>query len=248
MASDTKDRIRDVAARLFEAQGFEGTAVSAILREAGCNSGSLYHFFPNKEGLLVEVLEHHLGQLDSLLSDAARAADDPVERVFALLELYRGRLVVSGFSRGCPVGDLALEVSGRHHTARTIVDGYFETWTARVEEWLIEAGDRFPSAVDRGSLARHVLSVMQGAVMQARAAGSIHPFDASVSQLRTLMDLVQGRTEVPAARPRIPFRRGPASAGSADRAQPMAPTEGDATERRQETGVSADGPAWWRAW
>lgn len=251
MARDTKDRILDVSARLFEAQGFEGTAVSAILSEAGVNSGSLYHFFPNKEGLLVSVLEHHLLVLDSLLSDAARAADDPVERVFALLELYRGRLLVSGFTRGCPVGDLALEIGSRQVEARAIVHAYFEAWTARVSEWLGEAGERLPSDVSLDALALHVLSVMQGAVMQARAAAAIGPFDASVSELRLLMDLLEQQASTgdsPPPRPVRPVRplpRTPVGAGGPGESVAVEAAE---AERSAEAGVAVEGPAWWRAW
>ena len=134
MASDTRNRILSVAARLFEALGFEGTAVAAILREADVNSGSLYHFFPSKEALLVAVLEKYLSMLEpSLLGAANRAADDPIAKVFALLELYRGRLLVSEFARGCPVGDLSLEIGGRLPEARRLADAYFVAWTERVE-------------------------------------------------------------------------------------------------------------------
>jgi len=71
MASDTRNRILSVAARLFETLGFEGTAVAAILREADVNSGSLYHFFPSKEALLVAVLEKYVEVLEPALLGAA---------------------------------------------------------------------------------------------------------------------------------------------------------------------------------
>lgn len=250
MASDTKDRILDVAARLFEAHGFEGTAVSAILREAGVNSGSLYHFFPSKEGLLVSVLEHHLAALDSLLSDAARTTDDPYERVFALLELYRGRLLVSGYTRGCPIGDLALEIAARQPEARGIIDTYFGTWASRVSEWLEDASDRLPPHVDRDALALHALSVMQGAVMQARAAASVEPFDASVEQFRALLELLGGQVgRATGTVPRPVGRVVPAAAVpvAADAVPGVTGVEED-VERSRETGVAAEGPAWWRAW
>ncbi|MEE8447296.1 MAG: helix-turn-helix domain-containing protein, partial [Gemmatimonadota bacterium] len=51
-ASETRDRILEVAARLFHKRGFRATGVATILREAGVNSGSLYHFFPSKEAVL----------------------------------------------------------------------------------------------------------------------------------------------------------------------------------------------------
>ena len=253
MASDTRNRILSVAARLFEANGFEGTAVAAILREADVNSGSLYHFFPSKEALLVAVLEKYVEVLEpALLGAAERAADDPIEKVFALLELYRGRLLVSGFSRGCPVGELSLEIASRFPEARHLVDAYFESWTGRVESWLVAAGDRLPSGADRHCLATHALSVLQGAVMQARVASSIDPFDDSVSQLRLLLDLSADETGVIRA-----LRSGTGRtdvAGTTRRKQPVrsgatAPAvaaTGTATSPPVE--MTGDDDAWWRAW
>jgi TetR/AcrR family transcriptional repressor of nem operon len=253
MASDTRNRILSVAARLFEALGFEGTAVAAILREADVNSGSLYHFFPSKEALLVAVLEKYVEVLEpALLGAADRAADDPIEKVFALLELYRGRLVVSEFARGCPVGDLSLDIGSRLPEARHLVDAYFESWTAWVEDRLEAAGDRLTERADRHALAAHVLSVLQGGIMQARVTGSIDRFDDSVSQLRLLLVLLQsesgaseafdstGRrapvTVSPGRRRAVPVTT-PATAGAATGAAD--PGTGDA--------IGGD-DAWWRAW
>lgn len=248
MARDTKERILDVAARLFEAQGFEGTAVAAILREAGVNSGSLYHFFPNKEGLLVSVLERHRETLDRLLDDAARAAGNPLERVFALLELYRGRLIVSGFARGCPVGDLALEVASRHHEARVLCEDYFAAWTERVSAWLEEAGHP-AGATDQTAVARHVLSAMEGAVLQARIMSSIEPFDDSIAQLRVLLGRLEDAGR-PGSRPTSRLRPAPRPSRSADPGPAAAPAspERAESEARRDAGVPAEEPAGWKAW
>lgn len=254
MASDTRDRILSVAARLFEARGFEGTAVAAILREADVNSGSLYHFFSSKEDLLVAVLEKYTAVLEpALLGAADRAADDPIEKMFALLELYRGRLLVSEFSRGCPIGELSLEIGSRLPAARGLVDGYFEAWTARVAGWLEAAGDRLPGDADRSALAAHVLSVLQGGIMQARVAASIAPFDASVSQLRLLIDLLTaGRAPGEAPRPRRRKSHRTAepviAAGSGENAGAAtvgAPALADAGPGESAEAAEVD---WWKAW
>jgi AcrR family transcriptional regulator len=242
MASDTRNRILSVAARLFEAHGFEGTAVAAILREADVNSGSLYHFFPSKEALLVAVLEKYVETLEpALLSAAERAADEPVEKVFALLELYRGRLLVSEFTRGCPVGDLSLELGSHLPEARALVADYFAAWRARVRAWLESAGEDLARDADPEVLAAHALAVLQGGIMQARAASSIGPFDASVAQLRATFDLLSGDAGVREA-PRI---------------RPRTVTEPDPTDPVRVPAVAAPTPgepagtdedAWWRAW
>ena len=254
MASDTRDRILSVAARLFEAGGFEGTAVAGILREAGVNSGSLYHFFSGKDELLVAVLEKYVATLEpALLGAADRAADDPLEKVFALVELYRGRLRVSGFERGCPVGDLSLEIGTRVPEARRLVDAYFRAWTNRVAGWLNDAGTRLPPDVDREALAVHVLSTLQGAIMQARAAGSIEPFDHSMSQLRLLLSLLGDEREaVPAggSAPGRPVARREASeaAGPGGPAVEVAAGSGRIADGDAIDGLGSEEDAWWRAW
>ena len=65
-----------------------------ILREAGANSGSLYHAFPTKQDVLVAVLERLPARASSRCcwQPAWAGVDDPIERVFALLATYRDPL------------------------------------------------------------------------------------------------------------------------------------------------------------
>jgi AcrR family transcriptional regulator len=184
--AETRERILDVAARLFHEQGFAATGVATILRGAGVHSGSLYHFFPGKDALLVGVMERHLERLrPTILDPAERATDHPIGRVFALLGVYRRELLVTRCTRGCPVGNLALEVGDRKPEVRSLIEEYFSRWIRRVRTWLDAASNQLPADLDRLALAGFVLTVMQGAVMQARATGGMAPFDASVGQLRS---------------------------------------------------------------
>lgn len=188
---DTQTRIIDAAARLFHEQGFNGTGISTILREAEVNSGSLYHFFPSKEALLVAVLERYTHLLRPVVMDPVEAAaSDPIERVFALFAQYRGWLSPAGFAQGCPIGNLALEVGDSSPEARRLIRSNFEGWHGVVKSWLDAAGTRLPARLDRGQLAVFVLTVLEGAIMQARAAQSPQPFDDSIAQLRGYFDLL----------------------------------------------------------
>src|SRR5215813_6742652 len=103
-SAGTRARIVETAARLFHEQGFAATGISTILREANVLSGSLYHFFASKDALLDAVLDRYLEQLDpDLLARARAATRDPVERVFALLDLYRQGMEITGCTMGCPI-------------------------------------------------------------------------------------------------------------------------------------------------
>jgi TetR/AcrR family transcriptional repressor of nem operon len=199
-ATATRERILEAARRLFHEQGDEGTAVSTILREAGVHSGSLYHAFPGKEALLSAVLETYPALLAPVVTGPVEATHpDPVERGFGLLAFYRRGLEASGCRLGCPIGNLALEVSDRHPEVRPLIERYFAAWAGAVERWLAEAGGRHAPDADRADLARFVLTVMEGAVMRARAAGSLAAFDASVQALRRHFDLLEERAYGPRA-------------------------------------------------
>src|SRR5216684_7660467 len=143
--TDTKARILETAARLFHEQGYNATGISTILREADINSGSLYHIFPSKEALLVGVLERYTELLHPIVMDPVEAkTQDPIERVFALLEQYRQWLTPIHFTMGCPIGNLALEVGDSQTAARDLIRRNFEGWIAAVRTWLEAAGDRLP--------------------------------------------------------------------------------------------------------
>lgn len=188
-SGDTRTRILDTAMRLFYEQGYHATGIATILREADVNSGSLYYFFPSKEALLIGVLERYIEGLEPMVMCHARnASDDPIERIFVLLGNYRAGMESTGCKMGCPIGNLALELSDDHAEIRRLIDQNFRNWTAVIRSWLDEAGDRLTADINRDELAQFVLTVMEGGIMQARAAKSLAPFDASVHQLRQYVD------------------------------------------------------------
>lgn len=181
----TKARIVEAARKLFWERGYASTGIAQILDEAGANAGSLYHFFPTKEDLLLEVLETYKGMLGpQVIEPAFSRARDPIERIFAVLRGYREGLRASRFAGGCPIGNLALEVSDAHPAARARIAENFDAWKAAIRRCLDDAAGRLPRDVNRAQLASFVLSVLEGAVMQARAHRSVEPFDAAVAQLR----------------------------------------------------------------
>jgi AcrR family transcriptional regulator len=182
---DTRERILKTAFKLFHEQGYHATGVATIVREAGVNPGSMYHAFASKELLLENVLEYALVSLGPAVAEPVEVATaDPIERVFALMDRYREGMARTGCRLGCPIGKLALEVSDTHSEARELIHRHFENWVARVESWLDAAGERLPGTTDRRRLARLVIAVMEGGLMQARAAGNLAPFDDAVAQLR----------------------------------------------------------------
>lgn len=188
----TRDRILFSATELFSEKGFMATSVADILKSASANSGSLYHFFPTKQDVLTGVLDAYRDGIEPMLLDPAwGGVDDPIERVFALLGVYRRNLVESEFLYGCPIGSLALELHEPDPAVRERLAVNFDGWVRHVAACYAAAADRLPEGTDPRKLAVFTLTIMEGAVMQARTYRSAESFDACVDLLRDYLDRLQ---------------------------------------------------------
>lgn len=82
----TRARILDVAIREFAALGFNGARVDTICRNAAVNPRMIYHYFGDKAGLYVAVLEDVLGDLRS---EELKLAVDQLRPLEGMLALFR---------------------------------------------------------------------------------------------------------------------------------------------------------------
>jgi AcrR family transcriptional regulator len=193
---DTRGRIIHSAMELFWLKGYGSTSIADILSRSQVNSGSLYHFFPGKQDLLVAVLEAYRDGIGPMLLEPAWAgAEDPVEKVFDLLGKYRSLIVQTECEYGCPIGSLALELHEADPAVRGLLAENFEGWVGAVASCLDEAVDRFPPGTDLRALAELALSVMEGGVMQARTHRDVAHFDRSVAQLRAYFAMLTVKEE-----------------------------------------------------
>ena len=61
-AARTRAKIMEAARDEFAAHGLAGARIEAIARRAGLSKQLLYHYFPGKEALFQEILEHKFSQ------------------------------------------------------------------------------------------------------------------------------------------------------------------------------------------
>lgn len=81
----TVDTILEAAAQVFRVHGAKGATTNRIAERAGVSIGSLYQYFPNKEALLIALMERHIGSSIAMLGDVLQrsANASPRERVHA---------------------------------------------------------------------------------------------------------------------------------------------------------------------
>jgi len=196
----TRDRLVFAALQLFAEKGYGSTSVADVRQAADVHSGSLYHFFPGKQDLLLAVLEAYRNGIGPmLLAPAWQGVDDPIEKVFALLAQYRRSLAMTECQYGCPIGSLPLELHEPDPPVRKLLAKNFEGWVLAIKGCLDDAADRLPAALNRRELAEFILTTMEGAVMQARTYRDIRRYDNSVRQLRAYVDAL---LQTPKTKPR----------------------------------------------
>lgn len=76
-----RENILEAAVQLFAEYGYHAAPLRDIARLAGIQAASIYHHYPNKQSLLVEIMETHMRRLNSQLESILRKYDDPRERL-----------------------------------------------------------------------------------------------------------------------------------------------------------------------
>ena len=65
---ESKERILNVASRLFKKHGYAATGIDLIMAEAGLTAGGFYAHFKSKTDLLEQAIEHSLKHSRQLLT------------------------------------------------------------------------------------------------------------------------------------------------------------------------------------
>jgi TetR/AcrR family transcriptional regulator, transcriptional repressor for nem operon len=164
--AQTRLRIVQVAADLFHKQGVASTSPDKIIEASGTGKGQFYHYFRNKEGLVHEVLQHHL--------DAIKTGGSPIHyEIESWLDLEKWFLshveLQKAFrmTRGCPFGTIGNEVTENDELIRQDLSLIFEFVRGKLAAFFIreKAKGRITKGVDEGQLADFCIAVAQGAML-----------------------------------------------------------------------------------
>jgi AcrR family transcriptional regulator len=83
---DTVRAILQAAARVFATHGYAAATTNRVAEVAGVSIGSLYEYFPNKDALLVAIMEAHVAEGQALVE---RAAAEAMARPLGLRDVVR---------------------------------------------------------------------------------------------------------------------------------------------------------------
>jgi TetR/AcrR family transcriptional repressor of nem operon len=172
--SDAKTRLLKAAMELIYARGYSAVGVQEICTQAGVNKGSFYHFFPSKQALVLTVIDAHARYVQEMWEEAMMAGQPAFERMLQVFErvykAHRTLVDVCGQMRGCPIGNLALELCNQDEIIRQKVWEVFKGWASMIERMLREAVANGELEVDDiGTTAQSLIAYFEGVLLLAKA-------------------------------------------------------------------------------
>ena len=161
-AAENRERIIQVAAKLFRERGFDGIGVADLMKAAGLTHGGFYGHFASKEDLAAEASGRALEELAQYWSAVIEKAPDEAFSTIVNRYLSEGHRDAPG--RGCLVAALGSDVGRQARTVRRVVTDGIQAFIGQLMQ-LVPGKSK--AARRRQALAD--FAAMVGAVTIARA-------------------------------------------------------------------------------
>lgn len=168
----TREVLLQAAAREIHVHGFQAASLSRILAETGVTKGALYYHFPSKLALGYAVLdERYAPELRRhWVEPLADAGDDALQTLIGVICAAGRGMTEADVLLGCPVNNLAQEMSPVDEGFRTRVEALFDEWrtaTAFALRCAQGKGGLVPG-VDVDASAAFIVASLEGCIGMAK--------------------------------------------------------------------------------
>ncbi len=192
----TREAIIEAASRLIHVHGYNHTSLDDVLRESGVGKGNFYYHFKSKEELGYAILDQIIASflertLEPCFADPDRGALAQI-RCFLdrVLEAQRARNCVGG----CPLGNLAAELSDVHEGFRARLTSVFAAWRERLTLALrAEQGRGVGDACRPEAVADFLVASLEGAILLTKLTKDITVMEQCVAEMKRYLTLFEPR-------------------------------------------------------
>jgi len=193
----TRDRIMDVAETSVLAKGFAATSIDEILFEAGITKSGFFYHFRDKNALALALIERFrdrdLGVFDEIFSRADELSDDPLHAYLVGLKLLAETMADMQAERpGCLVATFVYQDQQFDARVRALLVEITEVWRVQFIARLQAIAAVHPPRieVDLEALADMLLTVIDGAIVVAKALGQPRMLEAQILAYRACVRTV----------------------------------------------------------
>ncbi len=193
----TRERILDAAKKLVMSQGFAGTSIDQVLKEAGVTKGAFFHHFKGKADLARELVKRYavndLKMFQDFDTQSQALSDDPLEQVIVFLKLFEAYISNSEDpAPGCMYAVYTYESRQFDPDVLDFVSDTVRQWTSIYVRKFQEVFDTYEPAlpVTPRQLAEMIVSVIEGGLVLQRAHGDTGTTRRQSEQFRNYLTLL----------------------------------------------------------
>jgi TetR/AcrR family transcriptional regulator, transcriptional repressor for nem operon len=169
-AQETRERIIQHAAELFNLRGYAGASVSDVMQATGLQKGGIYNHFKSKDELALAAFDYAHQLLSQRYQSVFRGKRRAGDRLLAMVELYEQFLEKPPLPGGCPILNTAVESDDTHPALRDRVQHAIDAWRALIHRILqkgIERNEINPS-IDPDEVASVFIALLEGGIMMSK--------------------------------------------------------------------------------
>lgn len=165
----TRQEIIRKAAPIFNEKGYDGAALSDLMRATGLEKGGIYRHFDSKEQLAAEAFDYAWKVALDTRFEGTQEVSNTVDRLKRIVWNFRDQRsgLVPG---GCPLLNTAIDSDDGNTKLRAKALAALRSWLKRLQS-VIEEGKRrgeILREVDSSELGTLIISTLEGSLMVSR--------------------------------------------------------------------------------
>ncbi|RPJ97827.1 TetR/AcrR family transcriptional regulator [Priestia endophytica] len=172
-----KQEIISAAREVIYSKGYQSTSINDILLAAHIGKGQFYHYFTSKYDLGIAVVEDLIKEWDQeLIKEIFQSPLDPITKLNRMLERTLVFHTEMENKSGCPIGNLAIEMSEHDETFRIRLQYIFNRWISSLEDTLQEMVNKgyLSPNIDTKKSAQAIVAMIEGGVLLMKNQKDIH--------------------------------------------------------------------------
>lgn len=185
-----RQRLVEAAHVAFQLRGYHGAGIHELTREAGTTGGALAHHFPTKRALGLAVLRDKVAAaVERAWVAPVQAAPTAAAGIAAAFAGIIAELRRTGEVTGCPLNNLAIELSRQDPAFRAEIETVFLRWRRAIADRLrhdLDAG--VIAGLQAGAFATFVVAAYSGAMTMAKVSQSTAPLESCAAELARILE------------------------------------------------------------
>lgn len=193
LGCDTRKTILLAAFNEIHKKGFQAASINQILKHTGVTKGALYHYFPSKLALGFAVVDEVIRvQVERYWIAPLSVAENPIDALISIIESGKEIMSASDIQLGCPVNNLAQEMSAIDEGFRRRLEKIINCWQQSISSALTRGQHRglVRTDVDVEAMSVFLVASLEGSIGMAKSARSkqvINDCSASIVHLLNLL-------------------------------------------------------------